>query len=205
MAKKLAIIVAEGCPACKLLEEKLQKEIKEKQVEVFDVTKSTFAAELAKELDIYKVPTFVAYQKKDTRIEACVLDEKLKPVRCRTVFPLPSDEEIELEMRRLWKEIKEDLKKQQIESANEGELARSVAISNLLSLLDGTCIKPRPANPYNEFLRECLRAKAEQKEGKLTLKDTQENLIECAGIWRSLPEEEKKKWKKREFILANYC
>jgi len=83
--RRLAVIVAEGCPACEAIKGALS-EIKD--VEVLDVTKSLEAARILRDLGIFKVPLFVAIGEG----EVCAFDDEKGEVKC--VKSVPSEEEL---------------------------------------------------------------------------------------------------------------
>lgn len=64
--------MAEGCPACKALKERMGN-----KVEYWDVTKDELAAKIAMELGIFKVPTPLEVEDKGDSLYVCELDENL--------------------------------------------------------------------------------------------------------------------------------
>jgi len=77
--RSLILIVAEGCPGCDELAERLKRsKIKAK---VMDVTKSLEAARIVRDLGIVSVPTIVSVETTEQGTEICTLDKKNK-VKC---------------------------------------------------------------------------------------------------------------------------
>lgn len=73
---KTIILVAEGCPACEDLKEKISGN---KQFKLMDVTKNVEASKLAKKLGVRDVPTFL-YSDHEGKI--CTLDDEGKIIKC---------------------------------------------------------------------------------------------------------------------------
>jgi len=74
MAKRYILIVAEGCGGCETAKEQLKGDAR---VEVLDVTKSLYAADIIRQSGLFKVPLLVEVDEKEDKV--CVLDEA-KPV-----------------------------------------------------------------------------------------------------------------------------
>lgn len=74
---KIIVLVAEGCPACAELKEKIGND---KRFELRDVTKNPEARQIAKKLGITAVPTFLYPNRRDGEI--CVLDDNGKAEKC---------------------------------------------------------------------------------------------------------------------------
>jgi hypothetical protein len=73
---KIIVLVAEGCPACSQLGEKIGGD---NRFELMDVTTNPEAKRLAHELGVTAVPSFLYSNK---RGELCVLDDKGKAGKC---------------------------------------------------------------------------------------------------------------------------
>lgn len=76
--KEVLVIVAEGCPYCKELTEKLPKD----QVKIIDVTKDVRGAAILRDLGIMKVPLIVTVEKTEQGTQLCSLDDKELKVKC---------------------------------------------------------------------------------------------------------------------------
>ena len=70
MAKRYILIVSEGCGGC---EEAKQQLAADARVEVLDVTKSLYAADIVRQSGLFKVPLLVEVDEKGDRV--CVLNE----------------------------------------------------------------------------------------------------------------------------------
>ena len=70
MVKRYILIVSEGCGGC---EEAKQQLAADARVEVFDVTKSLYAADIIRQSGLFKVPLLVEVDEKEDRV--CVLNE----------------------------------------------------------------------------------------------------------------------------------
>lgn len=75
MTKRYILIVSEGCGGCE--EAKSQLAQQGAKVEVLDVTKSLYAADIIRQSGLFKVPLLVEVDEKEDKV--CVLDEA-KPV-----------------------------------------------------------------------------------------------------------------------------
>ena len=73
------VIVAEGCPGCKELVNRVQKE--NMNIRVLDVTKNLEAARIVRDLKITSVPTVVTVERTERGTKLCTLD-KDEGVRC---------------------------------------------------------------------------------------------------------------------------
>ncbi len=74
--KKIIVLVAEGCPACSQLKEKIMGD---NRFELMDVTTNPKALQLAKKLGVTGVPTFL-YSNKNGQV--CTLNEEGKAGKC---------------------------------------------------------------------------------------------------------------------------
>lgn len=73
MAKRYILIIAEGCGGCQEAKRQLQSD---SRVEVLDVTKSLYAADIVRQTGVFKVPLLVEVdEKKDT---VCILENDSK-------------------------------------------------------------------------------------------------------------------------------
>ena len=79
--EELVVVVAEGCPHCKELIDRLEKS--NVRFRVVDATKDVNALKVMRDLGVYKVPLLLAVRKVQDGVEACLLDEngKAKCVR----------------------------------------------------------------------------------------------------------------------------
>jgi len=77
----LILIVAEGCPGCDELAERLKRS--KINAKVMDVTKSLEAARIVRDLGIVSVPTIVSVETTEQGTELCTLDKQNK-VKCVT-------------------------------------------------------------------------------------------------------------------------
>jgi len=85
MTKRYILIVAEGCGGC----EEARKQVEgDNRIEVLDVTKSLYAADIIRQLGIYKVPLIVEVDEKTDKV--CALDDASKPV-CAKASTLVKD------------------------------------------------------------------------------------------------------------------
>jgi len=75
MSKRYILIVSEGCGGCE--QAKTQLEEQGARVEVLDVTKSLYAADIVRQSGLFKVPLLVEVDEKEDRV--CILDEA-KPI-----------------------------------------------------------------------------------------------------------------------------
>jgi glutaredoxin len=82
--KETIVVVAEGCPYCKELVEKLPKD----KIKILDVTKDIRAAAILRDLGIYKVPVLVTVERTEQGTQLCSLDDKDLKVKC-----VPASEE----------------------------------------------------------------------------------------------------------------
>lgn len=73
------VIVAEGCPYCKALLEKLPKDEK---IKILDVTKSLEAARIMQALQIYKVPLIVVAESDGEKTKYCVFENESRKIKC---------------------------------------------------------------------------------------------------------------------------
>ena len=87
--KQVIVVVAEGCPHCKELVEKLPKD----KVKVLDVTKDIRAAAILRDLGIYKVPVLVTVERTEKGTELCSLDDKDLKVKCVRASPEATSEQ----------------------------------------------------------------------------------------------------------------
>jgi len=74
MGKRYILIVAEGCGGCEQAKEQLKGDAR---VEVLDVTKSLYAADIIRQSGLFKVPLLVEVDESGDKV--CVLNEP-KPV-----------------------------------------------------------------------------------------------------------------------------
>jgi len=74
---EFVVIVAEGCPGCEHLKKALNPN---SRIRFLDITKDAEAVQIAQELNIMAVPTFVAINR--DLGELCSLDRDFKPVKC---------------------------------------------------------------------------------------------------------------------------
>lgn len=75
MVKRYILIVAEGCGGCSEAKKQMEGD---DRVQVLDVTKSLYAADIVRQLGIYKVPLLVEVDEKEDKV--CSLDPNVKPV-----------------------------------------------------------------------------------------------------------------------------
>ncbi|MEM2191267.1 MAG: HMG-box domain-containing protein [Archaeoglobaceae archaeon] len=75
----------------------------------------------------------------------------------------------------------------------ENDMNYLTDLQNAKKLILRGAWKTRKANPYLLFTQQCMLSNKPQR--KLTLKEVQELMKECAEKWRQLPESEKKKYK----------
>ena len=73
---KIIVLVAEGCPACSQLKEKI---VGDTRFELMDVTTNPKARQLAKKLGITGVPTFLYSNQKG---QVCTLNEEGTVGKC---------------------------------------------------------------------------------------------------------------------------
>jgi glutaredoxin len=85
MSHEMIVVVAEGCPHCKALLEKLPKE--NGKVKVLDVTKDLRAAAIVRDLGIYKVPLLVSVERTEEGTKLCTLDDEEMNVKCVPASP----------------------------------------------------------------------------------------------------------------------
>ena len=78
--RELILIVAEGCPGCHELAERLKRS--KLKTKVMDVTKSLEAARIVRDLGIMRVPTIVTVERTEEGTELCTLDKDKKGVIC---------------------------------------------------------------------------------------------------------------------------
>jgi hypothetical protein len=74
MAKRYILIVSEGCGGCEEAKKQLESDAR---VEILDVTKSLYAADIIRQAGLFKVPLLVEVDDKEDKV--CVLNEP-KPV-----------------------------------------------------------------------------------------------------------------------------
>lgn len=74
MGKEIIAIVAEGCPGCHELIEKLKQS--NQTIKILDVTKSLEAARIVRDLGIDRVPTLISVEKSETGTTFCTMDKK---------------------------------------------------------------------------------------------------------------------------------
>lgn len=86
--KETIVVIAEGCPYCKELVEKLPKD----KIKVLDVTKDIRAAAILRDLGVYKVPVLVTIEKTEAGTELCSLDDKDLRIKCVKASPEASSE-----------------------------------------------------------------------------------------------------------------
>ena len=77
--RELIVIVAEGCPGCNELAERLKRS--KINAKVLDVTKSLEAARIVRDLGIIRVPTIVSVERTERGTELCTFDEENR-VKC---------------------------------------------------------------------------------------------------------------------------
>lgn len=82
--------------------------------------------------------------------------------------------------------LEQALKEGNHELASELQRARKLVLRG--------CWSVRRANPYLEFVGECV-AMSKPHGGKLTLEETQRLMRECAAKWNALPENEKARYR----------
>jgi glutaredoxin len=82
--REVVLLVAEGCPHCKALLEKIKDGVR-----VLDVTKDPRGAAIIRSLGIYRVPLMVSVEKVDGSYEFCALDENSMKAKCVKVPDLP--------------------------------------------------------------------------------------------------------------------
>ncbi len=88
----------------------------------------------------------------------------------------------------------ETIKRETEKALKEGDYAYAADLQNARKLIEKGCWSVRKANPYLEYVAECISATRPHK-GKLTLEETQKLLKECGEKWRKLSPEEKAKYK----------
>lgn len=114
-----------------------------------------------------------------------------------------TEEDLKIEYARLLNEVDSLLRELEQKAANEDNLARAVAAEDLRRRLFLGCYKLRKRPGYIAFMEECLKARTPPGA---SLKDTQEAMMECAGIWRSLDERAKKEWERKAgYAIYDYC
>lgn len=80
------------------------------------------------------------------------------------------------------------------QAISEGNYALASELQRAKKLVEKGCWSIRKANPYLEFVAECIST-TKPHEGKLTLEETQKLMRECADRWAKLRDSEKAKYK----------